>query len=337
LEPSDERRQDVSEILNAARRGATLTKQLLGFARQQNAAPRVVDVNEVISGIERMLKPLIGEDVTITTDLDPTIGTVMIDPGQLEQVVTNLAVNARDAMIGGGTLTLRTRDDGEFVVLAVRDTGLGIPDEIKVHIFEPFFTTKEVGKGTGLGLATCYGIVRQAGGTILCDSTVGQGTTFQVKLPRLGERADRSPSEASASLPVVSSAGRILVVEDDEMVRTITTAILEDGGYQVVARDGPSPALAYLLESAEPIDLVVSDIVMPRMSGPAFGRVLATTHPALPMLFISGYNPDEATRNDLSGLGHPLLPKPFSREGLLSAVARGLDGRRAPRSQTAGV
>ncbi|MFN0180368.1 MAG: ATP-binding protein [Gemmatimonadales bacterium] len=337
LTESDERRDDVGEILNAARRGATLTRQLLGFARQQNAAPRVVNVNDVVRGIERMLKPLIGEDVTITSDLDPAIGTVMIDPGQLEQVITNLAVNARDAMTGGGTLTLRTSDNGVEVCLEVTDTGAGIPDDVKAHIFEPFFTTKDVGKGTGLGLATCYGIVRQAGGTIRCDSTIGRGTTFRVMLPRLGQRADRLASDPKGSLPAVTGVRRILVVEDDDMVRAITTAILEDGGYQVVAREGPSPALAYLLEGADPIDLVVSDIVMPRMSGPAFGRVLATTHPALPMLFISGYNPDEATRNDLSGLGHPFLAKPFSREDLLRAVAHGLRDSSAVRSQPAVV
>ena len=321
----DERVDDVREILNAARRGAILTRQLLGFARQQSTAPRVVDVNEVVRNLQRMLVPLIGADVTITTDLDPSVGTVMIDPGQLEQVITNLAVNARDAMPGGGRLTIATRDEGDHVVLAVTDTGVGIPDEIKAHIFEPFFTTKDVGQGTGLGLATCYGIAQQAGGTIQCDSAVGEGTTFRVRLPRHGERTAGPVGEKAEPLPAIErGVRRIMVVEDDEMVRRITAAILEDGGYHVVAREGPSAAFAHLLEAPDPIDLVVSDIVMPRMSGPAFGRVLATTHPGLPMLFISGYTPDEKLRSDLSVLGHPFLAKPFTRDGLLQAVASGL-------------
>ncbi|MEZ4457060.1 MAG: ATP-binding protein [Gemmatimonadales bacterium] len=331
LGESDQRRREVAEILNAARRGAALTRQLLGFARQQAAAPRVVDVNAVVRGIEGLLRPLIGEDVTMTTELDPAIGTVMIDPGQLEQVVTNLAVNARDAMPDGGALAIRTRDDGDCIVLEVADTGAGMPEEVKAHIFDPFFTTKEPGKGTGLGLATCYGIVRQAGGTIRCDSTVGVGTTFLVMLPRLVVPADSRIPEAAAPVQAVHGTRRVLVVEDDDMVRTITMAILADGGYRVEARNGPSAALAYLLEAGTHVDLVVSDIVMPNMSGPAFGRALAETHPALPMLFISGYNPDDETRNDLSRLGHPFLAKPFTREGLLRAVADRLrDAEGAP-------
>ncbi|MGE3618542.1 MAG: ATP-binding protein, partial [Gemmatimonadales bacterium] len=326
LGDSDQRRREVAEILKAARRGATLTRQLLGFARQQAAAPKAVDVNTVVREMEGLLRPLIGEDVIMATDLDPAIGTVMIDPGQLEQVVTNLVVNARDAMAAGGALTIRTRDEGDSVVLEVADTGSGMSEEVKAHIFDPFFTTKEPGKGTGLGLATCYGIVRQAGGAIHCESTVGAGTSFLVTLPRLVGPADARVLETPAAVPAANGSRRILVVEDDDMVRTITMAILADGGYRVEARNGPSAALAYLLEEGARVDLVVSDIVMPNMSGPAFGRALAVTHPALPMLFISGYNPDDETRNDLSRLGHPFLAKPFTREGLLRAVGDRLAG-----------
>ena len=326
FEVADDRRSDVDEILNAGRRGAQLTKQLLGFARRQSTVPRVVNVNEVIDGLARMLKPLIGTDVEVVTDLDSALGTVRIDPGQIEQVITNLVLNARDAMPEGGTLTIRTIDGHRSIALTVTDTGSGISAKDRVRIFEPFFTTKSMDKGTGLGLATCYGIVNQAGGTIECESARGRGTTFRVTLPRLSEPAHvPAPYRDPVVVPHVGAPQRIMVVEDDEMVRDITKSVLESGGYQVVSVEGPSLALAHLLETQEPIDLVISDIVMPRISGPAFGRVLATTHPDMQILFMSGYTGDELIRHDLSSLGHPFLAKPFTPNDLLRAVAGALN------------
>ena len=321
----DDRRRDVEEILNAGRRGARLTRQLLGFARQQSTAPRAVNLNDVVRGLEGMLRPLIGTDVEMITELDPTVGTVMIDPGQVEQVITNLVLNARDAMPDGGTLVIRTADSHRSVGLTVTDSGMGISEADRARIFEPFFTTKAMGKGTGLGLATCYGIVNQAGGTIDCVSERSQGTTFRVVLPRLGERAATAPPlQKGATVSTLRGGQRLMVVEDDPMVRGITTSVLESGGYEVVAVEGPSLALAHLLEARQTIDLVISDIVMPRISGPAFGRVLKTTHPDMRILFMSGYTGDELVRHDLSSLGHPFLPKPFTPGELLEAVENAL-------------
>ncbi|MEZ4455504.1 MAG: ATP-binding protein [Gemmatimonadales bacterium] len=327
MSENDRRRLEAEEILKAAQRGAGLTQQLLGFARQQVSAPQAVVVNTRIWELEGLLRPLIGEDVILTTDLHPDAGTVLIDPGQLEQVITNLVVNARDAMPSGGLLAIRTRTDGRQVAIEVRDTGTGITEADQRRIFEPFFTTKAVGQGTGLGLATCYGIVSQAGGTIECDSEVGIGTVFRVSLPRLGDAVVPLPQLPSARpIPIREQAGRIMVIEDESMVRATTAAILRSGGYEVVEHEDPRVALTQLTASDERIDLILSDIVMPGMSGPAFARELARDRADIPILFMSGYNPEHTLENPAE-MGYGFLAKPFTREQLLRAVAEEL---RAP-------
>ncbi|MGE0440964.1 MAG: ATP-binding protein [Gemmatimonadales bacterium] len=327
LSEGDYRRLEAEEILKAAQRGAGLTQQLLGFARQQVSAPQAVVVNTRIKELEGLLRPLIGEDVILSTDLHPDAGTVLIDPGQLEQVITNLVVNARDAMPSGGLLAIRTRTDGRQVAIEVRDTGTGITEADQRRIFEPFFTTKAVGQGTGLGLATCYGIVSQAGGTIECDSEVGLGTVFRVSLPRLGDATVPPPALPSARpIPIREQAGRIMVIEDESMVRATTAAILRSGGYEVVEHEDPRVALTQLTAADDRIDLILSDIVMPGMSGPAFARELARDRSDIPILFMSGYNPEHTLENP-ADMGYGFLAKPFTREQLLRAVAEEL---RAP-------
>ncbi len=325
LAPEDPRHHDVEEILVAARRGATLTRQLLGFARRQPSQPREVDVNQVVRGLGGMFRSLIGEDVQVITALDDRIGSVMIDPGQLEQVITNLAINARDAMPDGGVLTIRTHDDGTTICLEVADNGDGIDDEVLAHIFDPFFTTKSFGGGTGLGLATSYGIVQQAGGTIRVESSVGSGSTFIVEIPRYGDSP--VPMQEERARPRSTSRDatqRILIVEDDGSVRRAVTAIVQRGGYSAVAVDGAFKALAHLLESPTQTNLVICDVVMPRLSGPAFAHVLATTHPELRVLFMSGYAPDGEVQRALQTLGHRFVAKPFTDEELLDAIAGAL-------------
>ncbi len=325
LPPDDPRHHDVEEILVAAKRGATLTRQLLGFARRQPSQPREVDVNQVVRGLRGMFRSLIGEDVQVITALDDGIGSVMIDPGQLEQVITNLAINARDAMPDGGVLTIRTHDDGTTVSLEVADNGCGIDDEVLTHIFDPFFTTKSFGGGTGLGLATSYGIVQQAGGTIRVESSVGKGSTFHVELPRHGDPskgANRAKNRVRA--PMGHPTQHILIVEDDDSVRRTVLAMVQQAGFSAVAVDGASKALAHLLEAPKETDLVICDVVMPHLSGPAFAHVLATTHPGLRVLFMSGYAPDGEMRRTLATLGHPFVAKPFTGEELTDAIATAL-------------
>jgi two-component system cell cycle sensor histidine kinase/response regulator CckA len=323
--PNDARARDVAEIRGAAQRGATLTKQLLGFARQQTRAPREVELSTVVRDLRGLWRGLLTKGFDLRTELDRTAGTALIDPGQLEQVVTNLVVNARDAMPNGGPITIRTRREGAEILLEVTDAGTGIPAHVRPHIFEPFFTTKEVGKGSGLGLATCYGIVRQAAGSIRAFDAAHGGTTIQVRLPRVGERLDQS-NESASVVPQSPPNGtrRVIVVEDDDMVRGVTRTLLERAGYQVEAMSGAPEALSRLLMDDAHFDLVVSDIVMPRMSGPAFARVLAATHPDLPILFMSGYTADETMREDIAALGHPFLAKPYTTEDLLNAAANAI-------------
>ncbi len=327
LAPEDPRHHDLEEILAAARRGATLTRQLLGFARRQPSQPREVDVNQVVRGLGGMFRSLIGEDVQVITALDDRIGSVMIDPGQLEQVITNLAINARDAMPDGGVLTIRTHDDGTTVSLEVADTGSGIDDDIVAHIFDPFFTTKSFGGGTGLGLATSYGIVQQAGGTIRVESSVGKGSTFVVEIPRFSDAPVPARQERARprSMPL-DAAQRILIVEDDGSVRRAVTAMVQRAGYSAVAVDGAFKALAHLLESPTQTNLVICDVVMPRLSGPAFAHVLATTHPEQRVLFMSGYAPDGEVQRALQTLGHHFVAKPFTDDELLDAIAGALAG-----------
>ena len=331
---------DIGEVLAAVDRAADLTRHLLAFSRKQMMSPVPLDLNDVMSGMQRMLQRLIGEDIELATDLDEHIGTVVADRGQLEQVVMNLAVNARDAMPEGGTLTISTthlepdalfrrRRDlprGSYVVLSVRDTGTGIPENVIDQIFEPFFTTKEVGRGTGLGLSTAYGIVRQTGGYIFVESEVGVGTTFEVYLPCSAGFASSALVEAASS---VGGSERVLLVEDEGAVRAATRRMLEVLGYEVWEAANGREALAFFEHAADQIDVVLTDVVMPGMNGRELIERLTASRPGLRVLCMSGYTDDEVVRRGLGPAG--LLQKPFTTEALGAAIRRAL----APSTATA--
>jgi PAS domain S-box-containing protein len=338
-------REDVELIRNAAREAAALTRQLLTFSRRQVLAPTVLDVNAFVPETTKMLMRLLGARVTIRTLLEPALGQVRLDPGQVQQILVNLAVNARDAMPHGGTITIETENvsvhadpdarhfgeaepPGDFVVLRVTDTGVGMDATTRARIFEPFFTTKERGKGTGLGLATVYGIVQQSGGTIRVRSAIGEGSSFEIRLPRVWASLD---SERSIRANEARSPGTesVLIAEDDEVVRRLLVRILRGEGYRVV--DAANAAEAIRLSAAEtaPIDLLLTDIVMPGISGPELARRLREHRPSLQVLFVSGYVEDDETRDDALQSGDALLQKPFGNKELALAVRRALDVRRA--------
>ncbi|MFN6963013.1 MAG: PAS domain S-box protein [Pyrinomonadaceae bacterium] len=337
-------RRSLEEIRKAGDRSAALTKQLLAFSRRQMLQVMVVDVNEIIAETNKMLRRLIGEDIQLNTLLCPELWPVEADPVQLTQVIMNLAVNARDAMPGGGTLTIETDNveldehsserrgvarPGHYVRITVRDTGQGIePDDLK-QIFEPFFTTKELGKGTGLGLATVYGIVKQSNGYIWADSEPASGSTFTIYLPRIANGA--SPSEhreAAAAIP--AGRGTVLVVEDEDLVRTLTRQVLEQCGYDVVeARDGLD-ALGKGDEFGWKFDLLMTDVVMPNMGGRELVARLAERGSQVPVLFTSGYTDDNIIRHDVIKPDADFIQKPFTAESLAHKV-REILGRAASR------
>jgi PAS domain S-box-containing protein len=347
--PSDHPgRVDAEETLKATLRAADLTRQLSAFSRQQVLAPRVVSLNAIVAEMDRMLRRLIGEEVDLRTVLAEDLGAVRADSGQLEQVIVNLAVNARDAMPTGGRLTIETAnvslDDayaaahqaivpGAYVMLALTDTGTGMDAETKSRMFEPFFTTKPKGKGTGLGLATVYGIVKQSGGTIWVYSEPGWGTTFKVYLPRV-----EAPVEPASPSPTVKDSARgsetILLVEDQEEVRRLTQKMLEARGYRVlVAAGGPEAlrlgkeldTLRLVERHGGRIDLLVTDVVMPGMSGGEVLRRLAPTYPEMKVLYLSGYPDESILHHGVLEPGVPFLQKPFTVEGLARKVREVLD------------
>ena len=316
----------LDEIRQAGERAAALTRQLLTFSRRQLVAPRVLDPNLVLRELGGMLRRVIGEDVGLALELAPEAGAVRIDPAQLEQVVLNLALNGRDAMPEGGTLTIATRrahdERGEWFELEVLDTGLGMDEPTRLRMFEPFFTTKDPGKGTGLGLATVYAIVEQCEGQILVDTAPGRGTSITVRLPR----REGTPLPA-APTPEPGPRGQetILVVEDDPQVRRVTARALRDLGYGVVeAVDGPD-AIRLAAEHAGAVDLLLTDVVMPGMSGRELAVTLATRYPRLRVLFASGYTDDMVLRHGIQGQDLDFLQKPFSVEGLARKVRDVLD------------
>jgi CheY-like chemotaxis protein len=328
---------NVSEIRRAGERAADLTRQLLAFGRRQMLAPVALDLNAAVLGMEKMLRRLIGADVEFEVRLAPRLGSVRVDPGQVEQVVVNLVVNARDAMPEGGRLVVETADEeldeddskehavapGSYVRLSVTDTGIGMDASTRAHIFEPFFTTKERGRGTGLGLPTVYGIVKQSGGTIRVFSEAGRGTSFDVYLPRVDEPARTGAHDAGAPRDL-SGTETVLLVENEASVRTFARQALERAGYRVLEAENGSEALA-VLERHPAVALVVTDVVMPVMGGRDLGRRLSTALPALPVLYISGFTdgtlfPDGAPEPSTAFLG-----KPFSRDLLLRSVRELLD------------
>ena len=343
LPKDDPRRQDVEEIHLAAQRAAGLTHQLLAFSRRQVMQPKVIEPNALVSEIEKMLRRLIGEDILFATVLHPRVGNVRADPGQLEQVIVNLAVNARDAMPDGGRLTIETRNvdldetyaaehagvtPGRYVQFAVSDTGVGMNAATKARIFEPFFTTKTRGKGTGLGLATAYGIVQQTGGHIWAYSEPGRGTTMRIYLPRVDALADPVEHPTVTDPERLRGSETILLVEDEKAVRAVTRQLLERNGYKVLeAPDGPA-ALALVNRTPDvPVDLLLTDVVMPGMSGRDLADQLAARRPGLRVLYMSGYTDDAIVRHGMLEPGLSYLEKPFQPGGLLRKVRESLDRR----------
>jgi PAS domain S-box-containing protein len=341
LDENDPNRIDVEEIRRATDRAAGLTRQLLAFSRRQVLQPRMLDLNtEVITGLEKMLRRLIGEDIELVTKLDERLGLVNADPGQLEQVLMNLAVNARDAMPDGGRLVIETANvdlsvnhtgdhigvtPGRYVVLAVSDTGCGTSGETIARMFEPFFTTKEKGKGSGLGLAAVYGVVKQSGGDIRVHSAAGEGTTFRVYLPRVEYETEVA---LPTSLPKRRVAGTetILLVEDDERLCVLSRRILESRGYTVLEARNGQEALVLCDQHEGRIDLVATDVVMPGIHGGMLVERLAVKRPALRVLFMSGYTDDDLLRRGIVDPRMAFLPKPFTPEILASKVREVLDG-----------
>ena len=329
----------VKRVEEAANRGAALTRQLLAFSRYQVVQHEDVRVNDVVSGMDQMLKTLLGEDVTLEIALGADVGTVRADTGQLEQVLLNLAINARDAMPTGGKITIttarliRNAEDtrpgklslgaGDWLILDVSDTGHGMDDRTAKQIFDPFFTTKDPGKGTGLGLSTVYGIVKNTGGDIFVESEAGVGTTFSVCLPHHALPAEQTEPVVTVEPRAIRPASQqytVLLVEDQQDVRDLACGILEDHGYRVLVASGGQEALSIAEQHAGPIDLLLSDVVMPEMSGPAVARKLASFRPETPVLYMSGYVGDALQRHGIAGEDVPLLNKPFGPGALLRKV-----------------
>ena len=340
LDPSAAGRTYAKEVLKAVERASGLTRQLLAFSRKQVLEPRVVNLNELVSNLEKMLQRLIGEDVNLFTKLDPHLGLVKADPTQVEQVVMNLSVNARDAMSEGGSLTIETANveldelyarqsadlrPGRYVLLSVNDTGTGMDQATLAKLFEPFFTTKAPGKGTGLGLSIVYGIVKQSHGHVAVTSEVGCGTTFKIYLPQV-EVADPGLVVTEMASTAVQGSETILVVDDEEQVRSLECGVLQASGYKVLPVGDGEEALRICRESSEPIHLLVTDIVMPMMNGRELARRVALLHPSMRVLFVSGY-PDEAEISSERSAGKTnFLQKPFTSDTLLRRIRQSLDG-----------
>jgi signal transduction histidine kinase len=325
----DARREDVEEIAAAADRAGALTRQLLAFSRRQMMQPRPLHLNVVVTDIEKMLRRLIGEDIALVTQLESDLWLVHADPGQIEQVVMNLAVNARDAMPDGGRLTIETanveRETGSYVMLAITDTGVGMTSDVRAHLFEPFFTTKERGKGTGLGLSTVYGIVKQSGGDIGVHAEPGKGATFKIFLPRhvVDQAAQREVERAAPAAP--RGTETILLVEDDPSLRVLAERILRGYGYTVLVASTGQRALTLVEAYTGEIHLVATDVVMPEMSGTALVERLVSIVPNIRVLFMSGYTDDEVVRRGILDRRAAFLQKPFTPYQLAFEVREVLD------------
>lgn len=336
----------LHEIKKAADRAASLTQQLLAFGRQQVLAPQVLDLNALVENMADMLRRLIGENIHMVQHLAPELGSVKADPGQLEQVMVNLIVNARDAMPAGGELTLETGNvdpqaaqrvaalathPGRWVAVRVRDTGQGMTAETCSHLFEPFFTTKEIGKGTGLGLATVYGIVQQSGGTIEVESSPGKGTTFTIYLPQV----EASPTVAAVRAPsreLPRGTETILLVEDEKMVRDLVATLLEQSGYTVLRAGNGEEALQVAARHRGPLHLVLTDVVMPGIGGRELLERLSRERTGIQAVFMSGYTADTVVRHGVLENAVVFLQKPFRPEDLVRRVRDVLDHPRPNRS-----
>ncbi|MBV9773758.1 MAG: PAS domain S-box protein [Gemmatimonadetes bacterium] len=344
LPPESPIRMELAEIQRASGRAASLTRQLLAFSRKQILQPRLLSLNGVVEEMKRMLERLIGEDVDFAAELAPALGLVRADPGQVEQVLLNLVVNARDAMPHGGRLVVSTRlveedearehaeaEPRRYVELAVRDTGEGMDPRVRERVFEPFFTTKEQGKGTGLGLSTVYGIIKQSGGFVRVESTPGEGSTFFVYLPWAQE--DGTPWQGPGVRALPRGSETVLLAEDEEPVRLLAQRVLERSGYVVLAAAGGAEALAVAAGHPGEIHLLLTDVVMPEMSGKDLARYLTGARPGVRVLYMSGYTEDETVRRGVSGLRTTFLEKPFTPDVLVRKVREVLDavsGRGGP-------
>jgi CheY-like chemotaxis protein len=329
----------LDEILKASGRASAVVRRLLAFTRRQTMDPQVVDLGSVVKGTEKMVRHLIGEDIEVVTTLPSGLGAVRCDPAQLEHVIMNLCVNARDAMPKGGKLIIETANveldqaysdthlavtPGPYVMLAVSDTGCGMDAHTRAHIFEPFFTTKEPGKGTGLGLATVYGIVKQSGGNIWVYSEPGVGTTFKIYLPRVVAPAELpQPMLIRASQPQGSET--ILLVEDEESIRTLVLGILRKQGYKVLEAASPQQALEISARIEGVIHLLLTDVVMPHMNGREVAEQVTAARPSTKVLYMSGYTDQAISHHGILNPGVPFLQKPFTPEALTEKVRKVLD------------
>ncbi len=336
----DAAQEYIDNIREAANRGAALTRQLLAFSRRQPLQPQMIDLNAKLRDLSKLLKPLMGDDVEIFLPSKASTAVVEADPGQLDQIVLNLAVNARDAMPHGGKFIIDTgvfdidetfsvehsMSPGRYVMLAISDNGIGMDESTRVRIFEPFFTTKELGKGSGLGLATVYGIVKQSGGHIWVYSEPGQGTTFKIYLPSAEDKIGRDVEDQPESLPRKRAGVTILLAEDDGMMRKLTRKILEEHGYKVLDATNGEAALEVISRHPSPIDLTLTDVAMKGMNGPDLVLRLMDSHPEMKVIYMSGYTGDLIAHQGLQ-TGIPLLEKPFTRAALLKTVDDALGGR----------
>jgi len=340
IKPDDSLRANIEEIRKAAERAAALTRQLLAFSRKQILEPKVVNLNDTLKDLSTMLRRMIGEDIELTTIGAPDLGRVKVDPSQIEQVIINLAINARDAMPQGGKLKIEAANvvldetyaaehegvaPGKYVVLTISDTGTGMSAEVRARIFEPFFTTKEVGKGTGLGLATCYGIVKQSGGHISVDSEPGHGTTFTIHLPQLeGAATVRPKRDESDDLP--HGKETVLLVEDEPSLLKLASLILQELGYTVLEASNGREALRIAKErNGQGVDLVLTDVVMPQMGGKELADQIHAAHPEIKVLFSSGYTVNTIVHHGVLDDGVAFLNKPYTRDVLARKVREVLD------------
>ncbi len=332
----------LDEIRKASDKAATLTRQLLAFSRKQVLQPRRLDLNRTVAEMEKMLRRIIGEDIEFITELAPEIGPVMADPGQIEQVVMNLAVNARDAMPEGGRLFVETGDvhldedyardhadvtPGRYALLSITDSGIGMTPEEQSRAFEPFFTTKEVGKGTGLGLATVHGVVAQSGGHIWLYSEPGEGTTFKIYLPVDMDAEERATAPHDPAARDLAGSETILIVEDEPTVRTLARRVLQRYGYRVHEAENPDQAVRASHRIDGPLHLLLTDVVMPGASGRQLARQLSLERPDLRVLYMSGYTDNAIVHHGVLDPGTSLLEKPFTAEGLARKVREILDAR----------
>jgi two-component system, cell cycle sensor histidine kinase and response regulator CckA len=337
--PDDPRWQQVQQIKKAGLRATSLTRQLLAFSRKQVFQPKVLDINALLTDFNKMLRRMVGEDIELVSVLKPGLGQTKADPGQIEQVIMNLVVNSRDAMPTGGQLIIETANEdldeayrrshppvqpGRYVMISVTDTGVGMDRKTQARIFEPFFTTKEQGRGTGLGLAVVYGIVKQSEGYIWVYSELGKGTTFKIYFPRIDEPAQSVQTDRGEA-ELVRGSETILLAEDADPLRDLTRAMLEKNGYTVLAAENGKEAIRIAERQDRPIQLLLTDVVMPGMSGRELANYLVAKRPDMRVLYMSGYTSDSIVRHGVLDPGISFIEKPFSQEGLMRKLREVLD------------